>query len=126
MPFTLVTSTRKLSLTTYPRSGVEVFLPTYSVVRQWTDRSKCLSLPLFPCYVFLRKCFEQRWGILATPGVRSFVMFGGRPTDASRPVPKTGKSGGLSFSAELDAECRWEGPLPDPAAVSGSGNAASA
>jgi len=54
------------------------------------------------------------------------VMFGGRPTDASRPVPKTGKSGGLSFSAELDAECRWEGPLPDPAAVSGSGNAASA
>jgi transcription antitermination factor NusG len=85
MPFTLVTSTRKLSLTTYPRSGVEVFLPTYSVVRQWTDRSKCLSLPLFPCYVFLRKCFEQRWGILATPGVRSFVMFGGRPALISDP-----------------------------------------
>ena len=43
------------------RLGVEVFLPT------------------FPCYVFLRSCFEQRWKILATSGVRSFVMFGGRP-----------------------------------------------
>jgi len=61
------------------RSGVEVFLPTYNVIRQWTDRKKCLCLPLFPCYVFLRTCFEQRWKILATPSVHSFVTFGDRP-----------------------------------------------
>ena len=65
------------------RSGLEVFLPTYNVIRQWTDRKKCLSLPLFPCYVFLRSPFEQRWTILATPGVHSFVMCAGRPA----PIP---------------------------------------
>lgn len=65
------------------RIGVEVFLPTYNVIRQWTDRKKCLSLPLFSCYVFLRNCFEQRWEILSTPGVHSFVMFAGRPA----PIP---------------------------------------
>ena len=61
------------------RSGVEVFLPTYNVIRQWTDRKKRLTLPLFPCYVFLRGAFEQRWKIVATPSVHSFVSFAGRP-----------------------------------------------
>jgi len=84
MPFTLVTSTRKLLLTTYP-GPVWKSLPAYSVVRQRKNRRKCLSLPLFPCYVFLRSCFEQRWKILATSGVRSFVMFGGRPALISDP-----------------------------------------
>ena len=65
------------------RSGLEVFLPTYTVIRQWTDRKKRLTLPLFPCYVFLRRHFEQRWTILATPGVHSFVIFAGRPA----PIP---------------------------------------
>jgi transcription antitermination factor NusG len=60
-------------------SGFEVFLPTYSVVRQWTDRKKQLSLPLFPCYVFVRSNFERRLRVLATPGVHFLVMFAGRP-----------------------------------------------
>jgi transcription antitermination factor NusG len=63
------------------RIGVEVFLPTYNVIRQWTDRKKCVSLPLFPCYVFLRASSGRRGQILATPGVHSFVIFGGRPAD---------------------------------------------
>lgn len=65
------------------RNGFEVFLPTYNVIRQWTDRRKRLSLPLFPCYVFVRSCFEQRLKILATPGVHSVVMFAGRPAPIS-------------------------------------------
>jgi transcription antitermination factor NusG len=61
------------------RNGFEVFFPTYTVIRRWTDRKKYLSLPLFPCYVFLRSCFEQRWNFFATPGMHSLVMFGGSP-----------------------------------------------
>jgi transcription antitermination factor NusG len=60
-------------------SGFEVFLPTYETVRQWTDRKKKLSLPLFPCYVFLRATEERRLQILSTPGVHFVVMFSGRP-----------------------------------------------
>jgi transcription antitermination factor NusG len=64
-------------------NGFEVFLPTYNTIRQWTDRKKQLSLPLFPCYVFVRSNFEQRLRVLTTPGIHFLVMFGGRPA----PIP---------------------------------------
>lgn len=59
--------------------GLEVFLPVYEALRQWTDRQKRLSLPLFPCYVFFRGNPERRARVLSTPGVHSIVGFGGRP-----------------------------------------------
>lgn len=59
--------------------GLEVFLPVYEALRQWTDRRKRLSLPLFPCYVFFRGNPERRARVLSTPGVHSVVGFGGRP-----------------------------------------------
>ena len=40
--------------------GFEVFVPLYAVVHRWRGRDKQLSLPLFPCYVFLRNPSE-RW-----------------------------------------------------------------
>lgn len=55
--------------------GIEVFLPLYEVVRQWNDRQKRLSLPLFPCYVFFRGGLERRVAIVSTPGVHSIVRF---------------------------------------------------
>jgi transcription antitermination factor NusG len=60
-------------------NGFEVFLPTYETIRQWTDRKKRLSLPLFPCYVFVRSHFERQFQIITTPGIHSMVMFAGRP-----------------------------------------------
>jgi hypothetical protein len=35
--------------------GYEVFLPQYISVRQWSDRTKELSSPLFPCYLILAR-----------------------------------------------------------------------
>ena len=61
------------------KNGIEVFLPTYGVVRQWKDRKKHLLLPLFPSYVFLHGGLERRVKILSTPGVYSFVSVGGHP-----------------------------------------------
>ncbi len=59
--------------------GFDVFLPLYPVVHQWKDRLMHLKLPLFPCYVFLRGGLDRRLDILTTPGIFSFVGFGGRP-----------------------------------------------
>lgn len=59
--------------------GLEVFLPLYSAGRQWKDRKKQLSLPLFPCYVFLHASLEHRAEVLRTPGVYQFVGFSGQP-----------------------------------------------
>jgi transcription antitermination factor NusG len=66
-------------------NGFEVFLPTYNTIRRWTDRKKQLSLPLFPCYVFVRSNFERRFRVLTTPGVHFVVMFAGRPA----PIPES-------------------------------------
>jgi transcription antitermination factor NusG len=60
--------------------GFEIFLPLQTVPRRWKDRTKMLSLPLFPCYVFLRGGLERWAQIITTPGVFSLVGFGDRPT----------------------------------------------
>ena len=59
--------------------GFEVFLPQYISVRQWSDRTKPLAAPLFPCYLFLRGGLEQQIRILTTPGVLGLVGFSGVP-----------------------------------------------
>lgn len=59
--------------------GFEVFLPLYEETRQWSDRRKQITLPLFPCYVFVRTCLQRRVDILVTPGVHDFVSFDTQP-----------------------------------------------
>lgn len=59
--------------------GFETFLPLYTVLNRWKDRIKQISLPLFPCYVFLRGGMERRLEILTTPGIHALVGSGGRP-----------------------------------------------
>ena len=59
--------------------GFEVFLPLYAAGHQWKDRIKLLSLPLFPCYIFLRDSLERRLDILKTPGVLQIIGSCGRP-----------------------------------------------
>jgi transcription antitermination factor NusG len=53
--------------------GFEVFLPLYRAMHRWKDRNKELSLPLFPCYVFLKGGLHRRLDIVTTPGMYSFV-----------------------------------------------------
>jgi transcription antitermination factor NusG len=59
--------------------GYEVFYPTYVSSRQWSDRVKSLSLPLFPGYVFCRFNVNARLPILITPGVNQVVGAGKTP-----------------------------------------------
>lgn len=61
----------------------EVFLPLYDAAHHWKDRIRQLSLPLFPCYVFIRGGLDRRLEVITTPSVHSFVGMGGRPA----PIP---------------------------------------
>jgi transcription antitermination factor NusG len=61
------------------RNGFDTFLPLYAAVHCWKDRVKQLSLPLFPCYVFLRGPFRHWLPVLTTPGIHTVVGFGGQP-----------------------------------------------
>jgi transcription antitermination factor NusG len=58
--------------------GLEVFLPLFESTRRWKDRRKVLSLPLFPCYVFVRGATERRLPVLTTPGVHMIISRGER------------------------------------------------
>lgn len=58
--------------------GFEVFLPLYESVHRWKDRSKRLSLPLFPCYVFVRGGINRRLQAVTTPGVHMVLSNGER------------------------------------------------
>lgn len=64
--------------------GFGVFLPQYVALRRWKDRAKRLSLPLFPCYLFICGDIGRRLDIVTTPGFNSFVGINNRPI----PVPR--------------------------------------
>jgi len=57
--------------------GLEVFLPLYNATRRWKDRTVHLSLPLFPCYLFLRGMQERKLEVVTTPGIISILSING-------------------------------------------------
>ena len=58
--------------------GFDVFLPLYQSTRRWKDRSKVLSLPLFPGYLFVRGGIDRRLQVVTTPGVHMILYRGER------------------------------------------------
>ena len=77
--------------------GFEAFLPLYTTAHQWKDRVKRVSLPLFPCYVFLRGPFSQWLPVLTTPGVHAVVGFGGQPASIPNAEIEAIRAGGGVF-----------------------------
>jgi len=99
--------------------GFEVFLPLYTAKRRWRDRTKQLSLPLFPCYLFLRGIVERRPELVTTPGLISILGNGTEPAiipesqiDAVRQVVDRGtKVEPYPFLASRDWVRVKSGPL---------------
>jgi transcription antitermination factor NusG len=54
----------------------DVFLPLYEAIHLWRDRNRRLTLPLFPCYLFIRGGLERQLDVFTTPGIIGWV--GGR------------------------------------------------
>jgi len=58
--------------------GFEVFLPLYAAPHRWKDRTKVVSLPLFPGYAFFKGDPSRRLQVLTTPGIHSIVSYAGQ------------------------------------------------
>jgi transcription antitermination factor NusG len=56
----------------------EVFLPLYESIRRWSDRKMRITLPLFPCYLFVRGGLHRRLDVVTTPGVHMILFHGER------------------------------------------------
>lgn len=61
------------------KQGVEVFLPVYKSIRQWSDRKKCIEVPLFSSYLFIRAYHDERFQALSVPGAVTFISTQGKP-----------------------------------------------
>jgi transcription antitermination factor NusG len=59
----------------FQEKGIESFLPLHSAKRQWSDRKKMVSTPVFSGYAFVRITPAQgtRISVLRTNGVINFV-----------------------------------------------------
>jgi transcription elongation factor/antiterminator RfaH len=55
--------------------GVQHFLPLRSELRQWSDRKRMVTVPLFSGYLFVRmnRQADSRLRVLKTPGIAGFV-----------------------------------------------------
>jgi transcriptional antiterminator RfaH len=58
--------------------GIPSFLPLYNTFRQWSDRKRKISIPLFSCYVFVHISAQDYYRVLNIPGVIRYICFNGK------------------------------------------------
>ena len=58
--------------------GIEAYCPSYSVLRQWSDRKKKIGLPFFNSYVFVRLQEADRDQVFRIPGVVRYLFWQGK------------------------------------------------
>jgi len=64
---------------TLEKMGVEVYCPMVSEVKQWSDRKKKISAPLFTSYVFVKLKEKDRELVFQVTGVVRYLFWLGKP-----------------------------------------------
>ena len=59
--------------------GFEVYCPLQTTLRQWSDRKKKVSVPVFPSYLFLLVNIDESEAVLQDPAVLNYVYWLGKP-----------------------------------------------
>lgn len=59
--------------------NVETYLPTTTVIKQWSDRKKKVTEPLFKSYIFIYADEKERLNSLEQNAVVATVCFKGKP-----------------------------------------------
>ena len=59
--------------------GIESYCPVTTEVRQWSDRKKKVTSPLFKSYVFVRLKDKERAKVFDVPGVVQYIFWLGKP-----------------------------------------------
>ncbi|NOX18179.1 MAG: UpxY family transcription antiterminator [Chlorobi bacterium] len=60
-------------------AGLEYYMPTVTTLKQWSDRKKKVTEPLFRGYVFLYGDEAERYAALQSPAILSTVNWNGVP-----------------------------------------------
>jgi transcription antitermination factor NusG len=59
--------------------GIETYLPTITVVKQWSDRKKKVTEPLFRGYIFINATELERNNAVTREAVIKTIFFNGKP-----------------------------------------------
>ena len=59
--------------------GIETFAPTYTEIRQWSDRRKKVRVPYFASYVFVHLPEADRNSAFCHSGVLRYLFLQGKP-----------------------------------------------
>ena len=59
--------------------GIEVFCPTKTEIRIWSDRKKKIEVPLFKSYVFVNLSESERAKVFQVNGVVRYLFWLGKP-----------------------------------------------
>lgn len=61
------------------RKGIECYCPLVTEVREWSDRKKKVTSPLFRSYVFVKLPDEERPRVFEVPGTVRYLFWLGQP-----------------------------------------------
>ena len=61
------------------QKGIEHYCPLNKVTKQWSDRSKTVTEPLFKGYVFVKVNEALKWEIKEIAGILNYVYWLGKP-----------------------------------------------
>lgn len=61
------------------QEGFEVYCPTVTILRQWSDRKKKVEVPLFKSYFFIRIEESRRQEVFQFPGLVRYLYLAGQP-----------------------------------------------
>ena len=59
--------------------GIETYCPMVTEVKQWSDRKKKVTSPLFKSYVFVHIAEKHRARVFEVPGVVQYLYWLGKP-----------------------------------------------
>jgi len=60
-------------------AGISAFLPSYCVMRQWSDRKKKVEVPLIPGVVFVQNILTDTYSLYDFPHVTGILKEFGKP-----------------------------------------------
>ncbi len=69
----------KRALEALKEKGYELYLPTVTTIKQWSDRRKKVEEPLFKSYLFIRATLAETMTAAQHPNIVTMVHFGRQP-----------------------------------------------
>ncbi len=65
--------------TTLEKMGIDVYCPVIKEMRQWSDRKKMVTKPLFSSYLFIKIQEQNREKVFEVTGIVRYVYWLGKP-----------------------------------------------